>query len=132
MSIPILCIAALGFLTIALGVNVSIARGRSRVMIGCPNDPTSSLFKAVRAHGNTTEYAPALMVLIYAVSQYPLASWVIWSIIGVTCSRYLLAAGLLLSSSLEKPSALRAIGALGTYVFGFALCFELTQRAITF
>lgn len=127
MNIPLLCIAALGFLTIALGLKVSIERHRSRVVIGHSNDPASRLFKAVRAHGNTTEYAPVLMVLIYALSQHSIAGWVMWSIIGVTCSRFLLAAGLLFSRTLEKPSALRAIGALGTYVFGLALCGALTQ-----
>lgn len=131
MSIPLLCIAALGFLTIALGLKVSVERARSRVIIGHPNDPTSSLFKAVRAHGNTTEYAPALMVLIYALSQKPITGWVMWSIVGVTCSRYLLAAGLLLSKTLEKPSLMRAIGAVGTYIFGLALCFALGMYALS-
>lgn len=125
MNIPLFCIAALGFLTIALGFNVSIARGRTRIIIGQPNDPASQLFKAIRAHGNTTEYAPALMVLIYALNQRAIGGWVMWSIIGVTCSRYLIVVGLLLSKTLEKPNPLRALGALGTYVFGLALCFAL-------
>lgn len=130
MNTPLFCIAALGLLTIALGFKVSIERGRSRTIIGQPNDPTSRLFKAIRAHGNTTEYAPALMVLIYALSQRAITNWVMWSIIGVTCSRYLIAAGLLLSKTLEKPSVLRAIGALGTYIFGLALCFALIVYAL--
>lgn len=125
MNIPLFCVAALGFLTIALGLKVSIERGRTRTLIGYPTDPANSLYKAVRAHGNTTEYAPVLMVLIYALSQHAMAGWVMWSIIGATCSRYLLAVGLLWSKTLEKPSPLRAIGALGTYIFGFVLCFAL-------
>lgn len=127
MNIPLLCVTALGFLTIALGFAVSLERNRQQVVIGYPNDPSNPLFKAIRAHGNTTEYAPVLMVLIYALSQYPIARWVTWSIVGVTCSRYFLAAGLLLPKTLEKPNVLRAMGAIGTYIFGFALCFALTQ-----
>ncbi|MFT3931774.1 MAG: MAPEG family protein [Spongiibacteraceae bacterium] len=125
MNIPLFCVAALGFLTIALGFNVSMARASTRIIIGQPNDPSSRLFKAIRAHGNTTEYAPALMVVIYALSQRAVAGWVVWSMIGVTCSRYLIASGLLLSKTLEKPNPLRALGALGTYIFGLALCFAL-------
>lgn len=127
-AISTICIAALAFLTIALALNVSITRSRTRIMIGYPNDPAHPLYKAVRAHGNTTEYAPILMVLIYVLSQHPIATWVVWSMICVTFSRFFSALGLSLSKTLEKPSALRAIGALGTYLFGFALCFALALQ----
>ncbi len=42
--------------------------------------------------------------------------------IVATACRYLLAAGVILSPTLDKPHPLRFVGALGTYVAGFALC----------
>ncbi len=129
MNIQIFCVAALGFLTIILGFVVSIERGKTKTVIGCPTDPASSLYKAVRAHGNTTEYAPVLMVLIYALNQYPLTTWIMCSIIGATVCRYIIALGLLLPKTLAKPNPLRAIGAVGTYVFGLTLCVALAQLA---
>lgn len=132
MNIPLLCIAALGLLTIALGLVVSMERRRSRMSVGCPDDPQSALYKAVRAHGNTTEYAPVLMVLIYALGQLTAAGWVIGSMIGATFCRYLLAMGLLLPQTLAKPNPLRLLGAAGTYLFGLALCLALFLRVLAF
>ena len=45
--------------------------------------------------------------------------------VGATASRYPLATGIILSSTLEKPHPLRFLGALGTYMFGLALCGSL-------
>ncbi|MBW2290166.1 MAG: hypothetical protein JRG90_20420 [Deltaproteobacteria bacterium] len=42
-----------------------------------------------------------------------------------TASRYLIAIGLILSPTLEKPHPLRFVGALGTYLAGFGLCAAL-------
>ncbi len=39
-----------------------------------------------------------------------------------TASRYLLALGLIIAPTLNKPEPLRFLGALGTYVCGLALC----------
>ena len=47
--------------------------------------------------------------------------------VGATASRYLLAAGIVLSPTLEKPHPLRFLGALGTYAFGLALCASLLR-----
>ena len=83
--------------------------------------------KLVRAHGNTSEYVAMLAVLILVLGTREPSTWGVVSMVGATASRYLLAAGIILSPTLEKPHPLRFIGALGTYVFGLALCGSLLR-----
>jgi len=49
----------------------------------------------------------------------------VWTFAAATLSRYLHAAGMVLSSSLDRPQPLRFVGALGTYVAGLALVVAL-------
>ncbi|MEO1311407.1 MAG: MAPEG family protein [Pseudomonadota bacterium] len=129
MLFAVISAAALGLLVFVLGFWVSIERTRSKVITGAP-DPASSLAKTVRAHGNATEYAPTLMVLLLIVgvalerdmSRDPAAAGpVVWLMLVVTASRFIHAAGFLLCETLEKPHVLKAIGAIVTYVGGAAL-----------
>ena len=61
MTTAIICSAILAALVFLLGANVT----RLRVLTGkvggsqLPQDPTSKLFIAVRAHGNAAEYVPS-------------------------------------------------------------------------
>ena len=64
MTLALTCIALLGLLVFGLGFAVSTVRGRSETLIGSPTDPADTLHKWVRAHGNATEYAPMLGLLI--------------------------------------------------------------------
>jgi len=125
MITAIVCIALLGLLVFGLGLGVSITRGKTNTLIGMPDDPAHILHKMVRAHGNTTEYAAMLAILIFlAGMRYP-ATWVLWTMCIATVSRYLFAVGMIVAPTLERPHPIRAIGALGTYVAGFALCIAL-------
>lgn len=130
MSIPLICIALLALLTIGLGFYVSILRGKQLTTYGGETDPTSSMYKAQRAHGNTVEYAPILALLIYILSQSPQPEWVIWTMVGVTVCRYLLAMGLIFPATMAKPNPLRFTGALGTYIGGIVLGVALLQSAL--
>ncbi|MEE2679476.1 MAG: MAPEG family protein [Myxococcota bacterium] len=125
MTTALVCIALLGLLLFGLGLGVSWTRGRTQQVIGAPDDPTSALLKAVRAHGNTTEFAPMLAILILLVGMRDPAAWVVWTMAIATLSRYLIAIGILASPTLERPHPLRALGALGTYVTGVMLCVAL-------
>jgi len=125
MTTALVCIALLGLLLFGLGLGVSWTRGRTQQVIGAPDDPTSALLKAVRAHGNTTEFAPLLALLILLVGMRDPAAWVVWTMAIATLSRYLIAIGILASPTLERPHPLRALGALGTYVTGVMLCVAL-------
>lgn len=121
MSTALICIGLLGLLVFVLGFAVSLARGKHQTVIGVPTDPTNGLHKIVRAHGNTIEYAPMLAVLFYLAALRNPADWVVWMIWAATAGRFLIAAGLIIGPSLERPQPLRFVGALTTYIAGIAL-----------
>ncbi len=131
MSIPLICIALLAVLGIGLGLTVSLTRTKTETLFGSSADPEDILYKVVRAHGNTTEYVPILALLIYILSQSPHPAWVLWSMILVTFFRYLLVVGIVFPRSLAKPNPMRFLGALGTYLAGFGLCFALFLQALS-
>jgi uncharacterized membrane protein YecN with MAPEG domain len=124
MSISIVCIALLGLLLFGLGLGVSAQRGRSSTNFGFKDDPADPLYRWVRAHGNTAEFAPMLAVLFFVVGWRGSSPWVNWVIALATLSRYLIAAGIV-SSTLARPNPLRFAGALGTYVCGLILSIYL-------
>ena len=104
---------------------MSTVRGRTEKLTGASSDPADPLHKLMRAHGNTTEYAAMLALLIYVLGSMSPATWVLWCMGLATASRYSIALGLILSSSMEQPHPLRFAGALGTYLTGFGLCAAL-------
>ncbi len=122
MTTAILCTVLLGLLLFGLGLGVSLTRGSTNTTFGYTPDPTDRLYKMIRAHGNTSEYAPMLAVLMLLVGSRNPSLWALWVMGIATVSRYLLVAGLLLSPTLDKPHPLRFAGALGTYLCGVALC----------
>jgi len=122
MSTAITCTALLGLLLFVLGIMVSTTRGSTKTNFGYNPDPTDRLYKLVRAHGNTAEYAPMLAVLYLFLAAHGPEGWVRYTIWATTACRYLLVAGILMSPTLARPHPLRFIGALGTYVGGIALC----------
>ena len=130
MTTALVCIAALGVLLFALGFGVSGTRGRTGKNIGSSGDPADPLQKIIRAHGNASEYAPMLALLIFVLGTLQPSVWVTSSMIGATVSRYLHAAGMLMSPTLDRPQPLRFLGAVGTYAFGAALSIQLFLRAI--
>ena len=125
MSTALICIALLALLLFGLGFYVSLGRTKTVTAAGHSVKPEDMLYKRVRAHANTVEYVPMLAVLIYILGTMNPADWVVWCMILVTACRYLLAFGLLAYPTMAKPNLCRFIGALGTYIFGFALCIAL-------
>ncbi|WP_407178366.1 MAPEG family protein [Bradyrhizobium sp. STM 3562] len=125
MTVGILCTALLGLLLFGLGLYISILRQRAHRLIGHDSDPTDTLHRAVRAHGNTAEYAPFLGLLFLWFAAHPAPGWVSVLIVIATIARFLLAAGLLWGSSLDKSNAARFLGALLTYTCGLALVIRL-------
>ena len=121
MTVAIVCSAMLGLLLFALGLNVSRSRGIDKAG-SYPNDPADPFFKSMRAHANTAEYAPMLAVLMLIAGERNPGAWVLWTMGLAVASRYLIAAGILMSETLARPQPLRFIGASGTYLTGIALC----------
>ena len=123
--VAIACVAVLGALLFGLGLAISGLRGRSATFIGAETDPTNTLHKFVRAHGNTAEYAPFLAVLMLYLGAHNPAAWMVWTVIAVTVFRCLFVAGMVLPATMAKPNPMRFIGAAGTYFAGLALCMAL-------
>lgn len=121
MNLAITCIGLLGLLVIGLGFGVSMVRSRTGTNIGFKDDPSDPLFKWVRAHANACEFAPMLAILIFALASTGYGGWDGWLYIAAVVVRYLHAAGMILSPTLAEPNPLRFVGALGTYLVGFAL-----------
>ncbi len=122
MQVAIIGTGALGLLLFLLGLAVSMMRGRTGVIGGAPTDPADPLYKVIRAHANTAEYAPMLAILFLLVGERNPSAWMLWAMGIAVVSRYLIAIGMVVSSTLAKPHPLRFVGALGTYVTGVALC----------
>jgi len=122
MTLAITCIALLGLLVFGLGLGVSMTRWRTGRATGACVDPADPLYKWVRAHGNATEYAPMLAVLMLVIGRSEVSGWVLALMVIVTASRYAHAAGMLMSKTLAQAQPLRAIGAGGTFLGGLALC----------
>ena len=125
MNVGITCTAVLGLLLFGLGLYVSILRGSTGRSIGCDTGPTDPLHRAVRAHGNTAEYAPFFAVLFLWFAVHPGPAWVSVAIVLATLARLALVAGLLWGPSLDKPTPARFVGALLTYATGIALAVRL-------
>jgi uncharacterized membrane protein YecN with MAPEG domain len=123
MTTAIISTAILAAMLFALGLNVSRARGVTAKSGGSqfPDDPTSGLLKAIRAHGNAAEYVPTLIVLFLVVGARSPGAVAIPLIAGASAARLIHAYGLLTSPSLAIPTKLRLIGSLGTYLFGIGL-----------
>jgi uncharacterized membrane protein YecN with MAPEG domain len=121
MDLAITCIGLLGLLVIGLGLRVSMLRGSTSTAIGCNDDPTDPLHKAVRAHANACEYVPILAILIYALASSGSSGWGGVLFVGAVIVRYLHAAGMLMSTTLAEGHPLRFAGAVGTYLVGLLL-----------
>lgn len=122
-TLTIVSLALMGVLLFLLGANVT----RHRAMRGSsggnqqPTDPSDRLLIAIRAHGNTAEYVPTLMVLVLVCSALTDSWWVGALGLAALVSRTTHAIGMLTASTLASHGPLRDVGALGTYVTGVAL-----------
>lgn len=134
-STLILCSAALVILTLLLAFWTSLQRGSSKtIAYDAPLEPTSGMAKAQRAHGNAAEYA-ALFVGLFIITSFAysgrdLGLTVTILAVAITASRFIHALGFLICGTLEKPHALKAVGALITYFGGLALTIMVIAQAI--
>ncbi|MFO7277412.1 MAG: MAPEG family protein [Pseudomonadota bacterium] len=132
MDVFLICSAVLVLLYFALALNVSRQRGRTKTGIGLGDDPSGPLNKAVRTHGNAAEYVPILIALFLYFHLSGAGGWIAWVAVGVTVCRALHAIGMLMTVTFDgPPHPLRAIGAAGTYLGGFALGVALLLRAFS-
>jgi len=116
--IALVCTGLLGLLLFVLGMAVSGARAKFNILIGVTPEPDSMLNRLVRAHGNTAEHAPFLAILFMLLGVRQPSSLVVGLIIAATLARWVFVVGLLSAKTLTRPSSLRFLGALTTYVCG--------------
>lgn len=121
MTTAVICTALMGLLVFGLGFAVSLFRGATKINYGLNEDPTSLFYKVSRAHGNSTEYAAMMCVMMLYVGANDPAEWMVWTMIVMTVSRYLLVVGMITGKTMDGVNPLRAAGATGTYICGLAL-----------
>ena len=121
MTTAIVCAGLLGILVFGLGFAVSGARGSTGTNFGFTPDPANRVYRLVRAHGNATEYAPMLAVLMLFLGAREPSTWLLWVMGITTAARYLHVAGMLTGPTLDKINPLRFAGALFTYLGGLVL-----------
>lgn len=132
MAVALFSVGLLGLLVFLLGANVSRERGSViKSQHEDEADPKSALRKAIRAHGNCIEYVPMLALMILAVGlRSPLMpAWIAALMIAAVASRYIHAVGVLTGGSVYEGNALKAVGAIGTYLTGVVLSGVLVWRA---
>ncbi len=128
MNPLLFCSAALVLLFGALSFNVSRMRRKRR---GAPEIPEAEVVKAIRAHGNASEYIPlfvAMFLYLNAAQPSP-GVYLVGLAVLATVSRFAHAAGMLVTASVAEGHPLRFWGAIGTYFGLFALGLTLLLRA---
>ncbi|HJO11523.1 MAG: MAPEG family protein [Gammaproteobacteria bacterium] len=122
MNVAMMSGGLLGVLLFALSLNVSLTRTRMKRGFGMEADTSHWLTKSVRAQANAAEYTAIFIGLMLILEFEGSPNYADQVYIAVIVSRYLHAAGMLLSKDLQQPHPLRFIGSLGTYICGFILC----------
>jgi hypothetical protein len=120
MNTYLICSAVLVLLYFLLAFNVSLTRGSLKIGIGT-DSPSGKLNKAIRAHGNSSEYIPIFVLLFLYFNAIAAGGWITWVVIAATVFRVLHPIAILLSPDLNKAYAPRFIASLGTYLCGLAL-----------
>jgi uncharacterized membrane protein YecN with MAPEG domain len=128
MNVYILCSAILVIFYFLLAFNVSMVRARTKVGIGPGDQLSGPLNRAIRAHGNASEFIPIFVLLFLYFNSVGAGGWIEWVVIAVTLCRVFHAFGMFLSPDLDKAYHLRFIGSLGTYLGGLAFGVALLLR----
>lgn len=102
------------FLTAALGMNVSRMRGREKVFVG--DAPSAEMTRAIRAHGNNTEWVPVAIVLLLVLELAGVSGTLLHVFGGG-----LLFARLAHAHGLMAKAPTSVVGALLTYLISFGM-----------
>jgi hypothetical protein len=97
VQVAVVCTSILALMIFLLGFLISMLRGKTGIIYygGSLDDPTSPLTKAVRALGNTAEFAPIMAVLFLYLGTTQPPGWVCWAMVIATVSRVLMVVGFL-------------------------------------
>jgi uncharacterized membrane protein YecN with MAPEG domain len=126
VDIFLLCAGILVLLYAGLSNNVSRMRLRMQKL----SDVTEAeMTKAIRAHGNASEYVPLFVTLFLYLNLIQAGTVFVVIAVIATLSRIIHAAGMFLIANVTERHPLRFFGALGTYLCLFALGGALVVRA---
>jgi uncharacterized protein len=106
MKITLLYAALLALLFLLLTFRAIFLRGKNQVLLGDGGHP--QLQRAIRAHGNFTEYTPIALILLLLLEGTGSKEWLLHAFgSALLLGRILHAAGV---SQLREPLALRVTG----------------------
>ncbi|MEO0982442.1 MAG: MAPEG family protein [Pseudomonadota bacterium] len=136
-STIIICAAIIAGLLIGLGLWMFLQTRRAKQLgqeQASTSDPTHPRTKAKRAHGNSAEYAGALIGLFvltsFAYEGRDLRLTATALVIAVTVGRALHAAGCPVSKNVDDPHSFKPIGSLLTYGGGGALVVQTIAKVL--
>ncbi len=122
MLLPVACVAVHCLLLFGLGLWISLLRFVRKDYYFGNGGPTGFLTKLSRAHGNTAEFSPMLVILTLSLALADENTAIVAaSMILGTASRVLVVIGFLSSRTLEHISLPKAVGAVGTYASGLVM-----------
>jgi hypothetical protein len=131
MNVYLLCSAILVIVYFLLANNVSRIRVNEKVGFGIGAEPSGSLNRAIRAHGNSAEYTPIFVVLFLYFLATGASGWITWVVVVVTLCRVLHPISIFLAPDLNGIYPPRFVAAVGTYLGGLALGVALLLRALS-
>ena len=105
----LICSAILVIGYFLLANNVSYMRVKTQVGIGTDAEPSGRLNRAIRAHGNASEYIPIFVALFLYFLVSGASGWITWVVIGVTVCRVLHPISMFLAPDLNRAYPLRFI-----------------------
>ncbi|PCI62570.1 MAG: glutathione metabolism protein [Kordiimonadales bacterium] len=113
MTVTLITAGFIGLLMLVTSIQTGRMRGKTETSLGEGND--INLLGAIRAHGNLTEYAPMVLILIGGM-EYLKANATLVMVMGIVfvVARISHAFGLI--NHPEGTVVFRAIGALGTMI----------------
>ena len=126
MNILVLCSGLLALLYAALSVNVSVTRQRKQKDSSITE---AQLTKAIRAHGNASEYIPLFIASFLFLGTSGSSPALAIIAVSATVSRVAHAAGMFRIANVSERHPLRYYGAIGTYVCLFAVAVLILRRA---
>lgn len=111
LPVTLVIAAAIGLINVWLALRVGQGRVSGKVMLGDGGE--EAMTAKIRAHGNLTEYAPMVLILMALIELARGPSLWLWIVgAGFVVVRLAHAFGI----GRPAPSRLRMIGALGTWL----------------
>lgn len=102
-----------------VGLAFAVIRQRFKLRVGLGDGQQPELIKAIRIHGNFSEYVPLLLVIMLIAEQQQVSAWQLHLLGGLTLGgRLLHLVGLLQSSGTSIPRFFGMIATFSALLFG--------------